>query len=96
MAKNRVRKLWINVRFKAPPSATKREVIETFLASVRRGHRTGDYSLPRGFEGLLEWRNKPNAEMKRGPWETEMENSAESSEGFDFAVIKYLEGQLHD
>jgi hypothetical protein len=93
VAKVRVRKLWINVRFKAPQSYSRDEVIEELLRSVKRGHRTGDYSLPSGFHAILEWRNKPNVPMRRGPWETELENSAESSEGFDLAVIKYLEGQ---
>jgi hypothetical protein len=93
MAKSRVRtrRLWINVRFKVPPSIPQDEIIDELIASVRRGRKTGDYSLPRGWRAILEWRNKQDAEMRRGSWETELEASAESSEGFDSAVIQYLE-----
>jgi hypothetical protein len=96
MAKVRVRKLWLNVRYQAPPRYSHNDIIEELIRSVRRGHRSGDYSLPRGWRAVLEWRNKPNVEMRRGPWAKELSESAESSEGFDFAVIKYLEGQYEN
>jgi hypothetical protein len=73
-----------------PKNVTQEKIVRTLIRSIHRG----DYKLPRGWRVVLEWRNKADAGMKRGEWQSELEASAESSDGFDKAVLSYLEGQL--
>ncbi len=90
MAKVRTRRLWLNVRFDVPKDIKKEHIVRTLIRSIHRG----DYKLPRNWRVVIEWRNKEDAPMRRGEWRNEMEASAESSEGFDEAVLSYLRGQL--
>jgi hypothetical protein len=84
--KNRVRRLWLKVKFDAP-GATRKTVIDKLLKSIRNG----DYEYPQHWRVALGWSNKENGALKWGEWTKEMTASAQSSEGFDFAVEKYLE-----
>jgi hypothetical protein len=90
MAQVRVRRLWLNVRFDVPKDIPRHRIIRTMIRSIRRG----DYRLPSGWRVVIEWRNKKTESMRRGEWRTELERSAESSPGFDLAVIDYLERQM--
>lgn len=90
MAKVRVRKLWLRVRYDIPKDVTEQRIIRTLIRSIERG----DYRLPRGWHVVIEWRNKFDSPMRRGEWRAELEASAESSDGFDKAVINYLENQI--
>lgn len=79
------RKLWLQVFFSAP-GATKDEVRETLIRSIERG----DYVYPENWRVAIFWRNKEEAPMRRGEFTRELNKSAQSSEGFDMAVIRYL------
>jgi hypothetical protein len=81
------RRLWLGLEIISVPQGTPRLlIIETLKESIRRG----DYSLPRGWQIDIRWRNSPKARMKQGPWTEEMTKSAASSSGFDSAVLSYL------
>jgi len=90
MVKVRIRRLWLKVRYDVPKDVPKDRIVRTLIRSIRRG----DYRLPKGWRAILEWRNKKTEPMRRGEWRSELERSAESSQGFDLAVIDYLERQL--
>jgi hypothetical protein len=90
MTKVRVRRLWLNVRYKVPSDVSEERIIRTMIRSIKRK----DYRLPKGWRAVIEWRNSKNAPMRRGEWQAELKASAESSSGFEFAVIEYLERKL--
>lgn len=93
MAKVRVRRLWLNVIVdpeSVSPKYSKRDVLKILRRSITRG----DYELPRGWRVVLEWRNKADQKMRAGEWTTELERSAESSDGFDQTVLDYLDRKL--
>lgn len=79
------RKLWLQVFFDAP-GATREQVIETLIRSIEKG----DYVYPENWRVAIFWRNKEEAKMRRGEFTREMNQSAQSSDGFDLAVIRYL------
>jgi hypothetical protein len=90
MAKIRTRRLWIGLRYDIPKNVSEEKILRTLRRSITRG----DYELPKGWRVAIEWRNKQDAPMKRGAWKPELEASAESSPGFDLAMLRYLDGQL--
>lgn len=87
--KSNSRRLWLKVKFDAP-GASDELVLRTLLQSIKNG----TYDYPRGWRVALGWSNKENGALKWGEWTKEMTASAQSSEGFAFAVQSYLEGQL--
>lgn len=87
--KSRIRRLWLNIT-QTGVNVTKREFIERLIQSIN----DGTYVLPREWQVTLHWRNKETAPMRSGPWQEEMEASAESSEGWDSAVLAYLRRKL--
>jgi hypothetical protein len=87
--KPRSRRLWLKIKYSAPGSSPK-TVIRTLLKSIDNG----DYEYPARWRVALLWSNKENGELRAGEWTKEMTASAQSSEGFEFAVRSYLEGQL--
>ena len=89
MPKNKPRRLWLKIKFDAP-GASRRDVIQYLLESIKRGN----YVYPRQWRVALGWSNKEHGELKWGEWTKEMRKSAQSSEGFDYAVRSYLENQL--
>jgi hypothetical protein len=89
MPKERKRRLWLNVRAENI-SVTRQEFIRALLESIK----AGDYKLPRGWKVYIEWRNTKTGRMKIGPWREELEESAESSDGFDKAVTDWLRRKL--
>lgn len=93
MPKIRTRKLWLKVLYKVPKHVTIERIKRTLIRSIRRG----DYKLPRGWQAVIEWRNKEDVEMRRGTWAAELNASASGpsgSQGFENAVITYLERQI--
>lgn len=86
--KVRSRKLWLRVLFSVPDKNIPRQrIIDTLISSIRRGN----YEYPAGWRVAIQWRNKANAPMRTGEFTEEMNASAQSSEGFDKAVLAYLE-----
>lgn len=87
--KNNSRRLWLKVKFDAGTTPPK-QVLHALLKSIDRG----DYEYPKKWRVALGWSNKENGALKWGEWTKEMTASAQSSEGFQFAVRDYLENQL--
>jgi hypothetical protein len=83
------RKLWIQIHMKVPTYASHARVLRTLRRSIERG----DYKIPSTWRVYISWKNKEDAEWKRGPWTREMRQSANSSDGWDYAVLKYLRSQ---
>jgi hypothetical protein len=88
--RTKTRRLWLKVFYDVPKDIPRREILNTLL----RGIRDRTYSYPRSWRVALQWKNKQMASMRTGEWTNEMQNSAESSSGFDAAVASYLENQL--
>ena len=82
------RRLWLQLAVKAP-GATKKQVRDELLRSIRRG----DYAYPSDWRIGLGWSNKEDGNLKWGEFTKEMQKSAQSSSGFDVAVKEYLEAQ---
>lgn len=83
--KEKTRELWIEIKVYAP-GASKAEVKRTLINSIRNG----SYSYPKDWKIGLFWRNKFSAPMRSGEFTREMNKSADSSSGFDQAVLDYL------
>ena len=83
----RIRRLWLEVKWKVPPGVPREIVIETLKQSVLNG----TYNLPIGWQVIIAWKNKENANFKFGPWKRELAKSAQSSDGFDKAVLSFLD-----
>lgn len=88
-SRRKTRRLWLKVKYDAG-SASKELVLRTLLHSIDKG----DYIYPQAWRVALGWSNKENGQLKWGEWTKEMTASAESSEGFEYAVQSYLESQL--
>jgi len=89
--RERPRKLWLGIEVLSVPRGTPRALlIDVLRESIRRG----DHTLPDGWQIEIRWRNRENAKMRTGPWQEELDKSARSSDGFDEAVLMYLENQL--
>jgi len=87
--KERTRRLWLNVKQKGV-KVTRRKFILRLIQSIE----DGTYRLPKNWHVTLFWRNKEEAPMRSGSWQEEMEASAESSPGWDIAVLTYLRRKL--
>jgi hypothetical protein len=88
--RNKTRRLWIGLEIVEVPKGTPRGLI---LDVLRESIRSGKLDLPNGWKINLRWRNSEQAKMKIGTWQDELEASADSSEGFNMAVLDYLDGQ---
>lgn len=86
------RRLWLNVKFKVPKGVSRNKVLETLIESID----DGTYQYPKTWKVVLEWRNKESAPMKAGEFQKEMLASQSSSDGWDSAVISYLENQKQE
>jgi hypothetical protein len=89
MTKKKKRRLWLNVLFKVPPGVSREKVLDTLIDSIDRG----DYVYPKTWKVAISWRNKESAPMKTGEFTKEMNASRSSSDGWDSAVLSYLENQ---
>lgn len=84
------RRLWIGLEIVSVPKGTTRGLI---LDVLRESIMSKQYDLPEGWQINLRWKNSERAEMKIGEWSEELADSADSSEGFNYAVLSYLERQ---
>ena len=66
---------------------TKSDIKAALIASIAGG----GYQLPPWLKARIQWRNKEAAPMREGEWTEEMMASAQSSPGFDLAVMSYLD-----
>jgi hypothetical protein len=82
------RRLWLGIQVVSVPSGTSRGLI---LDVLKESINSKKYDLPKGWAINLRWKNSERAEMKVGEWQTELEDSALASEGFNYAVLAYLE-----
>ena len=89
MPKNKPRRLWLKIKYSAP-GASKKQVMKRLIQSIRQG----DYDYPDNWRVAIGWSNKQDGALKWGEWTREMIQSAQSSEGWDIAVMQYLESQL--
>lgn len=87
--KQKTRRLWLNVTQKGV-NVSRRKFVQRLIDSIE----DGTYKLPKEWKVVLHWRNRENARMKRGEWQEEMEQSAQSSPGWDIAVLTYLRRKL--
>jgi hypothetical protein len=88
--KNKSRRLWLQVKFKVPKGVSQEEILRTLIASIRRG----DYEYPKSWHVIIRWKNKLFDDFKAQEFTEAMEDSAESSRGWDSAVTSYLERKL--
>jgi hypothetical protein len=88
-SRRKTRRLWLKVKFDAP-GVTRADVKKALIESIQRG----DYEYRSTWRVALGWSNKENGALKWGEWTKEMTASAQSSEGFEYAVLQYLENQL--
>jgi hypothetical protein len=87
--KPKTRRLWLKVKYDAP-GVSRQDVLKTLMHSIDNR----DYIYPSAWRVALGWSNKENVTLKWGEWTKEMTKSAQSSEGFGYAVLQYLENQL--
>lgn len=87
--KEKTRRLWLNVKQKGI-RVSRQKFIKRLIKSIE----DGTYRLPKKWKVTLLWRNKEDTPMRSGPWQEEMEQSAESSPGWDFAVLSWLKRKL--
>lgn len=88
-SRRKKRRLWLNVKYKVPVGVSKEKVLDTLIESIDNGN----YTYPKSWKVILEWKNKEFAPMKKGEFQKEMLASQSSSDGWDSAVISYLENQ---
>ena len=88
MTKVRTRRLWLHIKYDAP-GASRKKVLDTLLRSTQNG----TYTYPRKWRVALGWSNSANGALRWGEFTREMKASAQSSDGFDKAVIQYLRNQ---
>lgn len=88
MTKVRTRRLWLQIKFSK--GLDRKTVIRALITSIQRG----DYIYPETWRVALGWSNKVNGDLKWGEFTAEMNASAQSSTGFDRAVLAYLDSQL--
>ena len=91
----KIRRLWLNVTAKGI-DVPKREFIARLIESVNKEEEDGSklYTLPDHWKVTLHWSNEEGVELKKGPWKKVLEESAEVSPGFDFAVATWLSRKL--
>lgn len=87
--REKTRRLWLNVK-QSGVKTTRTKFIKRLIESIE----DGTYRLPKSWKVTLLWRNREDARMRSGPWEQEMARSAESSMGWDAAVLVYLKRML--
>lgn len=87
VAENKERRLWLNIK-QSGVDVSREKFIQTLIDSIEEGE--GEYRLPKGWNVWIEWRNKEAAPMRSDEWSEAMQESAESSDGWDKAVLAWL------
>ena len=90
MTRHGKRRLWLGIEVVSIPKGTSRGLL---LDVLKESIRSRKYTLPTGWKINLRWKNSERAQMKIGQWQNELMDSAESSDGFNYAVLDYLERQ---
>jgi hypothetical protein len=90
MARHKRRRLWVGLEVVAVPKGTPRGLI---LDVLKESIHSKEYDLPDGWAINLRWKNAEKADMKIGEWTEELMDSAVASEGFNYAVLDYLNRQ---
>lgn len=83
------RKLRLQIRGLAPGATP-----EEFWGVLRQSIRRGDYELPDGWDVRIRWRNRTDKPMKSDEFSNAMQESADSSRGWDGAVVAYINRQI--
>lgn len=91
MSKRKPRRLWTKIKGSVPPGTTAAE----FWGMLRKTVRSEEYDLPDGWDVTIEWKNKEDADFKSGDFTEAMQESAESSRGWDLAILHYINGQIN-
>lgn len=84
--KNKPRRLWLNVK-----ASGVKVPVKQFIRTLRESIENETYKLPKGWNVWIEWRNREGVKPKAGEWKEELEESAEESDGFNKAVLDWLE-----
>lgn len=90
MPKRKRRKLWTKIKGTVPPGTTAAE----FWGTLRKVVRSQEYELPDAWNVTVEWKNKLDADFKSADFTEAMIESAESSRGWDLAILHYINGQI--
>jgi len=88
--KRKPRKLWTKIRGTVPPGTGSAE----FWGVLRKAVREKEYQLPDDWDVSIEWKNKEQADFKSGGFIEAMQESAESSRGWDRAILGYINRQI--
>lgn len=88
--RKKTRRLWLQVKFKVPDNVSPRTVARKLIESVR----SGDYEYPESWHVVIRWKNSLFGKFKVDEFTEAMEESAQSSRGWDSAVIAYLQRSL--
>lgn len=91
MSKRKPRKLWTKIRGTVPPGTTAAE----FWGTLRKVVRSGEYELPDGWDVTIEWKNREDRPYKSADFETAMTESAESSRGWDKAILHHIRKEIN-
>lgn|SRR5258705_8179683 len=67
---------------------------EEFWGTLRRAVTSGNYEVPEEWGVRIAWRNKADRPMKSGDFSNAMQDSSESSRGWDRAVVRYIDRQI--
>jgi len=84
------RRLWTKIRGTVPPGTGAAE----FWGLFRKAVRERDYQLPDDWDVSIEWKNKEQADFKSGAFTEAMQESAESSRGWDRVILGYINRQI--
>lgn len=82
----------MQIKYKVPKGVSPERVGRTLLESIENG----DYEYPKRWHVVILWKNSLFGKVKSGEFTEEMEESAQSSRGWDSAVISYLKGKLKE
>jgi hypothetical protein len=84
------RKLWRRIVARVPKGTDRAE----FWGTLRAAIKDGSYDVPEEWHVTIEWRNKEHAAMKSDDFASAMRESAESSRGWDGAILDYVEQKI--
>ena len=88
--KKKGRQLWTKIRARIPGGIDRAAFWGTLRASINRG----DYELPDDWDVTIQWRNRDDAPMRSADFSIAMQESAESSRGWDKAILSYVNRQI--
>jgi len=94
MSKSKRRKkgraLWVKIKARIPRSVDRGALWGTLRSAINHG----DYELPDDWNVTIEWRNREDAPMRSADFQTAMQESAESSRGWDRAIRAIIDRHI--